>query len=227
MHLFKYILISINLHISLGKLDPILYCDLCKAIISEARLKIHRQPPDQKVRVTTGGSRLTSNGELKTKTKLLPKIRSDEFLEYLFEEYVCDELADNYLKWFDKKPSDPNKRQWRISRVTNINDGKMNLNIDMDYIEKGQGDAREIREKDPEDRTRSMRMYCAAAIEEMEEELFDVFQIIYDETGEVHAHPSFRVCYEQKGWCGKEDAKEMFRAKKKKKVKAGQTKDEL
>ena len=90
----------------IGNEDPILYCDLCKAVIAEARFFISKISPDKKVRVTTGNTRLTSDGQVKTNSKLIPKVRSEEFLEDLFEEKICDVMADDYIKWFEPKNDD-------------------------------------------------------------------------------------------------------------------------
>ena len=220
-HLMKNFIASKKI----GNEDPILYCDLCKAVIAEARFFISKISPDKKVRVTTGNTRLTSDGQVKTNSKLIPKVRSEEFLEDLFEEKICDVMADDYIKWFEPKNDENNnqKSQWRIDRVMDF-DGKLNTRIDMDYINKGQGDAKEIRQKDPHDRARSMRWYCGSVLEKMEEEVYEVFMAVYPETKKIHANPTFRVCFEQMGWCNKDEAVELFTPKK---VKSKTKKDEL
>lgn len=185
----------------LAKIDPVLYCDICRAVISEARVKISKINPDRKTRITEGQGRLTSDGSLKTKSKLIPITQSREWLEELFDEEVCKSVAEDYIKWFDGK----DHKQWRIGRVMTY-DNKMNTNVDLGFLQSGQGDAREIVEKDPNDRTRTIRWYCENAVELMEDVLYHQFLNI---NGKIERNPS-RMCFEKMEWCQANNISEDF-----------------
>lgn len=190
-----------------AKVDPILYCDLCRGIIAETRVAISKVKPDAKARITQGQGRLTSDGKLKTKSKLIPLFKSRDWLEEVLEDKVCKNMADDYVKWFDGK----NKKQWRVGRIMTY-DNQMNTNIDMGFLQSGQGEAREVMEKDPNDRTRTIRWYCENAIELMEEELFSVF------TNEENIeNPTEQICGEMMSWCEGRDVSEAFTGSEKKK----------
>jgi len=182
----------------LAKVDPILYCDLCKAVITETRVKISKVDPNKKTRIVQGQGRLSSTGELKTKSKLIPVTQSREWLEDVFEEQVCKVIAEDYVKWFDGE----DKKQWRIGRIMTHN-GQMNTKIDLAFLQTGMGEAREVMEKDPNDRTRSIRWYCENAIELMEDELYDVFT-------KVKEAPSADVCFKAMDWCSEGNSDEDF-----------------
>ena len=191
--LIKTLTTSIN-----AAVDPILYCDLCKAVIAETRVKISKVDPNKKTRIVQGQGRLSSKGELKTKSKLIPVTQSKEWLEEVFEEQVCGVIAEDYVKWFDGE----DKKQWRVGRIM-THSGAMNTNIDLGFLQTGMGEAREVMEKDPNDRSRTIRWYCENAIEIAEDQLYDAFT-------KVSKKPSYDVCYKAMSWCGEENSDEDF-----------------
>ena len=184
-----------------AKVDPILYCDLCKAVVAETRVKISKINPDRKTRIVQGQGRLSSDGNLKTKSKLIPITQSREWLEEVFEEEICKVVAEDYIKWFDGK----DKKQWRVGRVMTY-DNKMNTDMDMGFLQGGQGEAREIVEKDPNDRTRTIRWYCENTIEMMEEELYEAFTT--NKEGSLESNPS-KICHDME-WCKADNIFEEF-----------------
>lgn len=218
MKLLYLLTIAPFLSVVQSKLDKVMYCDLCRSVIAETRLKISKINPDRKTRITQGQGRLTSDGNLKTKSKLIPVTQSREWLEDVFDEEVCKTIAEDYVKWFDGK----DHKQWRIGRVMTY-DGGMNTKMDMAFLQGGQGEAREVVEKDPNDRTRTIRWYCENAIELMEDDLFDQF---LNKDGKVEANPS-KMCFEKMEWCAEDNVDEEFTAAHFEKEASKFSKDEL
>jgi len=208
LRIFCLFLSSLTIY---AKLDPILYCDICKAVIAETRVAISKIPSDKRTRIVEGQGRLTSDGNLKTKSKLIPITQSREWLEELFEERVCKVVAEDYIKWFDGK----DHKQWRIGRVMTY-EGSMNTDIDLGFIQTGQGEAREVMEKDPNDRTRTIRWYCENAVELMEDQLYETFAVHKAE--DRTDVPTDKVCHEMMEWCGDGEA-ELFKMPKTKTIK--------
>jgi len=190
-----------------SKSDPILYCDICRAVIAETRFAITQMPKDQKVRITHGQGRLGSTGNLKTKSKLIPITQSQDWLEEQWEGgAICNIISQDYVKWFSGK----DHKQWRVGKIMTF-EGKMNTDIDLAYLQSGTGEAKEVVEKDPSDRTRTIRWYCENAIEQVEEELYKAFK--QDKEGKINETPTRKVCHEIAGWCDKNFSHEEYKFK--------------
>ena len=80
--------------------------------------------------------------------------------------------------------------------------GSMNTEIDLH----GLGEHREVREKDPADRSRSLRWYCENAVEELEESIYKLFM---KESGSTDS-PTKALCHEAAKWCSESEATELF-----------------
>lgn len=198
--------IVINVNLISGAKDPVLYCDLCRAIVAETRVAVGKLDKSLKIKITTGQSRLASDGTIRNKSTLVPKWFTREFLEDIYEDKgtVCKAISDDYVKWFSGK----DHKQWRVGRIMDYVTGGMNTNVDLGFLQQGQGSAREVNEKDPADRTRSIRWFCENTIEEIEDEIFDLFMGKYGE--EALATPTQKLCQEIAGWCGDDMSSELY-----------------
>jgi len=184
-----------------SKKDPILYCDVCKGVIGELREEISKMPETQKVKVVKSQSRLSGDGSLKEVSKMVPIYQSRDWLEDTVEDKICKNIANDYVKWFDPK----DRKQWRIGRIMTY-EGTMNTEIDMSYLQQAQGEAREVNEKSPNDRSRNIRWYCESVVEEVEDVLMEYFKT---EKG-WNGTPTKDICETEMGWCKSDNSEEAF-----------------
>lgn len=186
----------------LAKKDPVLYCDVCRGVIAEYRQAVKQIGTKVKTTIVAGQGRLSSDGKLKTKKSLIPKYISKDWLEEVFEDgKICNAISNDYVKWF----GGADHKQWRIGRIMTYA-GAMNTNVDLGYLQTGQGEAREVMEKDPSDRTRSLRWYCENTVEELEESLYKALAV----EGAYLENPTMKICQEVAGWCGDDMTDEMY-----------------
>lgn len=87
-------------------------------------------------------------------------------------------------------------------------EGGMNTDVDLAYLQTGQGEAREVNEKDPSDRTRNIRWFCENTIEHLEDEIFDLFMGKLGE--DALKAPTKKLCQELAGWCGDDLSSELY-----------------
>lgn len=194
-------LLVLTANLVTSKKDPLLYCDVCKAVMGELRQEISYMPENQKVKIVKSQSRLNSDGSLKETAKMVPIYQSLDWLEDTIEEKICQNVANDYVKWFDPK----DRSQWRIGRIMTYS-GQMNTEIDMGYLQQAQGEAREVNEKSPNDRSRNIRWYCETVIEEIEDKLYAYFK---SDKG-WKAKPTQDICKEEMGWCDDSNSHELF-----------------
>jgi len=182
--------------------DPVLYCDVCRGVVAEYRQAVKELGTKLKTTIVSGQGRLSSDGKLNTKKSLIPKYISKDWLEEVFEDgKICNAISNDYVKWF----GGADHKQWRIGRIMTYA-GAMNTNVDLAYLQTGQGDAREVMEKDPSDRTRSLRWYCENTVEELEERLYKHLGV----EGAYLENPTMKICKEIAGWCGEDMTDEMY-----------------
>lgn len=194
-------LLVLTANLVASKKDPLLYCDVCKAVMGELRQEISYMPENQKVRIVKSQSRLNSDGSLNEVAKMVPIYQSLDWLEDTIEEKICQNVANDYVKWFDPK----DRSQWRIGRIMTYS-GQMNTEIDMGYLQQAQGEAREVNEKSPNDRSRNIRWYCETVIEEIEDTLYAYFKT---DKG-WKSKPTEDICKEEMGWCDDSNGHELF-----------------
>jgi len=197
----QVILLVLNaILLNAGK-DPMLYCDVCRGIVAELQIEIAKVPQKSKTKIVTSQSRLTSDGILKEKSYIVPLYRSRGWLENVLEETVCKTIATDYVKWFGGK----DHRQWRIGRIMTY-EGSMNTEVDLQFLQQAQGEAREVNEKDPNERSRNIRWYCESAVEELEDIVYPVFM---SEKG-FGENPTKTVCEEMAKWCKGDMSEELY-----------------
>jgi len=200
--IMRNILLPLLFAIAFAKKDPVLYCDVCRGIIAEYRQAVKALGTTAKTTIVAGQGRLSSDGKLKTKKSLIPKYVSKDWLEEVFEDgKICNAISNDYVKWF----GGADHKQWRIGRIMTY-DGKMNTDVDLGYLQTGQGEAREVMEKDPSDRTRSLRWYCENTVEDLEERLYEALS----KEGAYLDGPTKKICQEIAGWCGDDMVDELY-----------------
>merc|ERR1712050_337165 len=198
----RNILLPLLFAVAFAKKDPVLYCDVCRGIIAEYRQAVKALGTTAKTTIVAGQGRLSSDGKLKTNKKLIPQYISRDWLETIFEDgKICNAISNDYVKWF----GGADHKQWRIGRIMTY-DGKMNTGVDLGYLQTGQGEAREVMEKDPSDRTRSLRWYCENTVEDLEEKLYEALA----KEGAHLNNPTKLICGDIAEWCGDDMVDEFY-----------------
>merc|ERR1711964_91964 len=86
--------------------------------------------------------------------------------------------------------------------------GGMNTDVDLGFLQGGQDEAREVNEKDPSDRSRTIRYFCENTIESIEDDIYDVF--LGKHGSEALDNPTKKLCQELAGWCTDDMSSELY-----------------